>query len=147
MIALLPKEQIDTWWEYLLPGIEESLPPANIITEARRTAIKKALNSGSIQAWILHKDDGSKEPCGIILTTVIIDIGTGALNLLIYALRIYKTVNNKVFVAGVKTLKEYAKSQGCSFMVAYTNNSNVKSVSEKLGGKTDVTYVMFSVGG
>ena len=93
-----------------------------------------------------NKTDLSKDPLGIIVTSIQPDFYTETKNLLIYSLWGVQRINPDVWIDGLKYLKRFAKEKECFRVIAYTDLPNILSIVKKLGGNTSITFISMEVG-
>lgn len=151
MLVQMLKEQIAKNWALIAPAIENSLPPTADSNINRMTLILENLLKGEMQCWLIYPDDIKLEDAdkqsllGVMVTTVVVDTGTLAKNLLIYSLYGFKVVDLSVYRDCLSTLRIAAREVGCSKIIAYTNVDGAAQLAKRLGANTDTTFVSFNV--
>ena len=148
MIVQLFADQIARQWDVVRHALEHSLPPIAGEGEDRMERLLEALLCGRMQCWAIYR----KEEEGVVMealmcTTPIQDTNTGGADLLIYSLYSFDFATQESWVSGLELLKNWARGQGYTRIVAYTNNVRVLEMTEKLGGVAEYTYLSFNVGG
>jgi hypothetical protein len=87
--------------------------------------------------WIFYPDDAVGEVNGFLITAVLIDELTAKRSLVIYAARSYKLTDEFLWLEVLDGLKAFARSRGCTSIIAFTNSERLVSVTEKLGGNVE----------
>jgi len=97
--------------------------------ELVKTNLLRAVLTGIAQCWFCSHDDVG---VGIVVTNFSIDSFSGLKDLVIYAV---VTGNNSTlddWNDSLNTLTEYARSQGCKRVVAFSNNSKLVRFLKRL---------------
>lgn len=139
MIVQLTPDQVAEQWSLLSKGFEEALPP-NLVGSSD-LFMSQLLNSSinaQMQIWIVLEDNKISSAA---MTTITTDPGTLAKNLLVYA--VYsKDMTNRDFWRDLNhVLKQFARSQGCTTISAYTDSLDVVGIATKLGWKVNMRYI------
>ena len=104
--------------------------------------VLEALLSDKVACWSIADEE---KVYGVLLTTVIEDIGTKDRSLLIYSLYGFQDLPDKLWGKGLGDLKAYAKTLDCGRIIAYTNNARIIKMVKKLGGEVDFTLIGLEV--
>lgn len=146
MLTKLLPDQVSKFWDVISYAMEQSLPPTVGENPDKMNNILMATLSGKLDIWASYKKvDKVNKFEGILATRIIYDDVTCMNNLLIYAIYGYDLVSKTSWLEGLKTITKYAKSQGCSLIVAYTNSEKVIKVVNSLGGDTSFSFISFRV--
>lgn len=137
VIRLMP-DQIAGSWDFYKEGFRKSLPPASGNHDIALSNIFQNLMADSMQMFVSYKDD---EPTAGVITMIRTDPGTYARKLLIYAFVKFTRLDTFMIQEGWEVLSEFARSYKCGFIEAYTQESNVISIAEKLGADTSWCYI------
>lgn len=146
MLTRLLPDQISSFWDVIKFAIEESLPPIVGESYDKMNRILAAAISGKIDVWAAHsKHDGVSRLEGILLTKFLYDDASNTKNMLIYCIYSYTKISGKSWLYGLDKLAKYAKSRGCSQIVAYTDVQYIIDLVNRLGGDTRYTFISFDV--
>lgn len=144
MLTKLLPEQVTRYWDILKPAIEESLPP--VVDEApdKMNRILAALIGGSLHCWVSSQIKNEKRILeGVVVTKMLFDDVSDTKSLLIYCLYGYNIISSNGWKSGFATLAKWAKSRGCSRIVAYSDVPRILDIVGKLGGDTRYRYISF----
>ena len=143
--AMLP-EQISAFWDVIKYGIERSLPPFVGDHPDKMNRILSALLSGKLICWAAYQVDGDNRKFeGILITEILHDKASDTKNLLIYCAYGYEHGTPERWLYGLKVILKYAKSKGCTNVVAYTTIPYMVNLAKSMGGSAEWTYCMFNV--
>jgi len=146
MLTRLLPEQISRFWDIIKFAVEQSLPPTVGEHPDKMNRILAAALSGRIEVWASYTKEGGKNRFeGIVLTKILYDDASDTRNLLLYCLYGYDKVSDDSWLGGLLTIAKYAKSRGCSQIVAYTDVPYVVELVNKLGGEARYTFLSFDV--
>jgi len=146
MINRLTPEQISKFWDVIKFAVEQSLPPTVGEHPDKMNRILAAALSGKIDVWASYtKNEKVNKFEGIILTKFLYDDVSGTRNLLIYCLYGYNKFESISWKIGLETFAKYAKSRGCSRIIAYTDIPHIVDIVNKLGGEAKYTFISFDV--
>lgn len=148
MLIQLTPEQISKYYNDIEAGIKVSVPPLAKSSPEVVTRVMERLIGGTMQAWMLVDWTGpEKAPTiyALAVTVLYPDIGSGYLNLLIYALYGYVLVPDALWREGLETLKKYAASVGAGNVVAFTRVPRIVQIVEALGGDTATRFISLEV--
>jgi len=147
MLTRLLPGQIANMWDIIRYAIEQSVPPATGEHPDKMNRILAAALSGSIDIWAsYHKEeDGKVKFEGLAVTQILYDNASQTKNLLLYSLYGYTGPSGNTWVGGIGTLAKFAKSRGCSSIVAYTQEQGIVKLAERLGADTSFTFIQFDV--
>jgi len=145
MILRLLPEQISVQWDMIKPAIEKSLESA--CEDPDMNDILTGLIEGSSQCWVSSRKatNGGNIIEGIIITMITGDLFGEGRNLLIYSLFGYDMSTREAWRGGARALATFAKSKGCSRIVAYTSVSSLIKLAEGLGGTADQRFVSIPI--
>ena len=141
MMVKLTTEQSIKFWPLIKSAIEDSIPSI-AGDEPKFSNILKSIILGEMQVWILASSDAVK---AVTVTSFTYDTGTGAKNLLIYALRAFGEMTRRDWAEGFVTLKRFAKSSGCSHITGYTENDGLIRLAERLGGEGRYVFITIPI--
>ena len=144
MLTKLLPEQVTRYWDILRPAIEESLPPVAGETPDKMNRILAALIGGSLHCWVSSQiKDERRILEGVMVTRILHDDVSETKSLLIYCLYGYDIISGNGWKSGFAALAKWAKSIGCSRIVAYSDVPRILDIVEKLGGDTRYHYISF----
>lgn len=145
MMKLLP-DQVAKFWSIIKYGIEQSLPPVASDHPDKMNRILTAALSNRIDVWISYNRNGSGINLNsVILTKILYDDASDTRSLLLYSLFGYGTFDRPSWQNGLEMLVKYARSQGCSYVTAYTELPSVVQIAKRLGADTRSTFLSFDV--
>lgn len=145
LVRLLP-DDIEKRWPLLKDALLKSLPA---YTNGSADAVNNllfALLDGTLQCWILVEYD-EKEPVirAVLTTTMIVDIPSGTKNLMIYSLTAFEVLSQEVLTDGYSALREFAKSNGCYKITAFTDIPRIIEMVKSVGGEASQTMIELEV--
>jgi|GEM_PF-1948415 hypothetical protein len=146
MLTRLLPDQISKLWDIIRYAIENSGPTTDNEQPDRMNRILSAALSGRVSIWASYVKGEVNKFEGIVVTDTLYDDATGIKNLLIYSIYGYvDKVDKKSYVTGISALSKYAKSLGCTNIVAYTKDREIVALVNRLGGDTSYTMLSFNV--
>lgn len=150
MLLKLSADQITRYWEDIKAALVSAVPPLAQADQGHVTQFLENLVMGRLQAWTLVEKKGEGEKAtydikALVVTTVWRDLGTGAKNLLIYALYGYSFVSPDLWKEGLEALKKFARAEGCHQIVAFTKVPRVIQIVEGLGGNSDTRLITLEI--
>lgn len=150
MLLKLSADQISRYWEDIKTALVAAVPPLGQSDQAHVSQFLENLLLGRLQAWLLIEKKGEGEQVtydikALTVTTVWRDLGTGAKNLLIYALYGYSFVEPALWKDGLEALRKFARAEGCHQIVAFTKVPRVIQIAKELGGDSETRLVTLEV--
>ena len=146
VLVQLSLDQVAKLWDVIRYSVEESLPPTVGESPDRMNNILANLLSSAMQCWISYNRSNSNKFEGVVVTEIILDRVDRSKALLIYSLYGYEIASRGSWLEGYTALSKWARSEGCSKIIGYTNNERVIRVVKGLGGDTDYTFISVPVG-
>lgn len=144
MLTKLLPDQISHYWDILKPAIEASLPPVVGETPDKMNRVLAALIDGSLHCWISSRIKNEERILeGMVVTKLLYDDVSDTRNLLIYCLYGLGVASDGAWRSGFITLAKWAKSRGCSRIVAYSDVPGILDIVNRLGGETKYRYISF----
>lgn len=143
IVKLLP-EQITKQWDSIRYGIINAIAPIVDPTPDKIQEVLCQLLTQEMQCWCVFEGD---DIYGHIVTSISIDVNTNFRTLIVYSLFLFRKASPEMWEEGWEAIEKFAVSNECARIAAYTNDDKVKSLSEKLGFKTDYTYIVKDIGG
>lgn len=137
----LTLKQVGDFWEEIQTALAEALP----LFQGKEQSVNRILRGlleGFGKVWVLVKEG---QPLAIVITSIYFDGLAGTRQVVIYALKALGFIDLKDYKKGLEQLKEYAKGQGCTRIVAYTDVERIKQVVRWLGGSDQFTFVALEV--
>ena len=137
MIIRLSPEQIAEVWDYIRPGILETLTPvAEVKTESIQRVLRSFL-SEDMQLWLGLEDPSDKATIyGYMVTVIYKDIVTDTSSLLIYSLVQCKEMPLATWQTGLRKLQDFAQANKCFQLMAYTDVPRMVEITKSLGFQT-----------
>ena len=141
MIKFVP-EQLMKYWSHVRECIVLALPPYTTIDTDNIIRIQERLLSGSLECWACMNDE--KEILfGVVTTQIVVDEITETKNLLLFSVTMTEEHENSAWQEGYEYLSAYAKSKGCSAIIAYTNQESVIMLAKNLGADVGWHFLKF----
>ena len=140
MLTRLSREQITEYWKVIGPSVSKALPNPSIPVMEN---VLKSLYSGKMQCWAYI--GGDNKLIGLVTTTVLEDEVAMVKKLLIYSVSGIDKVDLSVWNKGLNTLIDFARSNDCGIIVAYTMNPKVANLVKRLKGSVEF-YLTLGVG-
>lgn len=136
MLVKLEPDDIEKTWDTLSLALQEAVPEHVRADDIGLTNILYALLDETLICWLGIDDTvAEKGPHGLITTMFVIDPPSKTKNLLIYTLNGYRPFTPELIQDAFKTLKTYAKSNGCYKIIAYTDIPQIEKMVLSVGGK------------
>jgi hypothetical protein len=139
MIVRIAPEQIATIWEYVRPGIMETMLP---VAEQNHETIQRVLRSllaEDMQLWLgleNPEDFTDKSIYGVMVTTIYSDLISESKSLVIYSLFETREIPPMIWLLGMRKLGDFAAAMSCSQIIAYTDIPRIITLAKSLGFKT-----------
>lgn len=146
VLVQLSLDQVAKLWDVIKYSVERSLPP--IVRESPDTMnnILANLLSSAMQCWISYSREDSNKFEGVVVTEITLDRVDRSKALLIYSLYGYEVAGRGSWLEGYVALSKWARSEGCSKIIGYTNSDKAIRVAKGLGGDTDYTFISVPIG-
>lgn len=138
MIVRLAPEQIASIWDYIRPGIMETLVPVADQSHETIQRVLRSLLAEDMQLWLGLEDPNDftdKSIYGFMVTTIYKDIISETKSLLIYSLFETREIPPMIWSLGIRKLKDFADIQHCTNIIAYTELPRIIELATKLGFK------------
>jgi hypothetical protein len=144
MLTKLLPDQISKFWPVIKYAVEESLPPMVGDHPDKMNRILSGMLSGKIDVWVSYiKGDEVIKFEAVLVTQLLYEEASNTKNLLLYCLYGYSVITDLSWTEGFETISKYAKSQGCSGIIAYSANTYIVELSKKFGA--DVSYTLINI--
>lgn len=140
LVRLLP-EQVSARWGFFAPLIAQSLPPTVAYSVTGMSNILRAILMDELIGWGLYDKDDN-----LIFVVFGVDVRdniTLQKNFLVYAFTAIQHVTKSQFVYALENLREYARSQGCVSIMAYTENEKITNFLSQIGA--DISYQFINI--
>ena len=142
MLTKMLPDQISKFWPIIKYAVEESLPPTVGENPDKMNRILSSMISGKLEVWASYRyEEEIIKFEAILVTQLLFDEASGVKNLLLYCVYGYTVITDSSWLEGFKAISKYAKSLGCSGIVAYTANENVVELAKKFGADTSFVFV------
>lgn len=135
LLKLLP-DQVMRHWDEIKYCIEIAMPPH---IEHNMLRVQEQLLTGELVCWMSVINNIIQ---AIITTQVINDIVTDTTQLLVFSFTAIDSHKLSAFRDMRDIMIKYARSRGCSRIVAYTPNDSVAELAQYLGA--DITWSILS---
>lgn len=144
MLTRLLPDQISNFWPIIKYAVEESLPPIVGDHPDKMNRILSAMLSGKLEVWVSYKAEDRKFEA-ILVTQILYDEASNMKNLLLYCLYGYDLIDKESWIEGWKAISKYAKSKGCSQVMAYSADQDIVKLAKSFGGDTSYTFISLSL--
>jgi len=147
LIALMPN-QVGDYWEVIKEGLKRSGIPV-IDKEGIDTYpnILTSLLNGELTAFLEGLETG--EGIVDVKMTVVVGIVTDAFsltkNLIIYSLWSIHGEDLATWELGLHSIKKFAKSQECQYVLGYSDSPTVIGLGKRLDGDVSQTLIKFTL--
>ena len=141
ILRLLPA-QIMQLWAPIKACIQASLPPHVANSVEGLVYIQEQLLLGSIQCW-LGREENSNTPCIVATTQIVHDSVSNVRNLLIYTVTTVASHSQTMWAEALQTMRDFAHSNQCANIIAYSNQPDALAVIESLGG--DISWRLITI--
>jgi len=145
MLVRLTTDQISRFWDIIKYSFEQAAPPIALVSPEHSANLLEDLLVGTADCWISFQRENGNKIDGVVITKVVTDEASKTRNLLIYSLFAYVMTNKKSWTEGLRSLARWAKSKRCYNIIGFTQENQIISLVNKLGGNTDTTLIMFDV--
>jgi len=142
LLKMLP-EQVSDSWEKFAPLIEKSLPPVVADRRKRMSNVLRAILKEELIVWVYY--DSNENERYVTTTQIRTDEISLSKNLLIYSLTGLGKVNPTEITNGIKTLKRYAKGNGCNTIIGYVNDLGIMRLLEQQGADAEFAFLQLEV--
>jgi hypothetical protein len=132
-------EQIAKMWEYIRPGIMETMLPMVDQNHETMQRILRSLLSEDMQLWLGLEDPEDfteKSIYGVMVTTIYCDLISESKSLVIYSLFETRDIPPMIWSLGMRKLNDFKNAMGCSRLIAYTNIPRIIELAKSLGFST-----------
>lgn len=147
MLKFYP-DQVAKHWSFIRPAIESALPPIGVQqdADARMSKVLESILSGRLVVHIFFKlIDERPTISGVLTTGIMSTIDGSGDELLIYSIFGSDKISRHDIMEAFDLIKKYAKSVGCSVIIAYTNKDSLKSFVKFKGGEASYTVLRMEV--
>jgi hypothetical protein len=139
MIVRMAPEQIAKMWEYIRPGIMETMLPVADQNHETIQRVLRSLLSEDMQLWLGLEDPedfSEKSIYGVMVTTIYCDLISETKSLVIYSLFETRSIPPAVWLYGMNKLKDFGTAMDCKQIIAYTDIPRIIELAKSLGFKT-----------
>lgn len=140
MLIQLSSEQSAEHWEYIKYGIESALLPTVGLHEERMSNVLESIMLGKMVVW-LSVSKGTREIEGLVVTALQTDELSTTKSMLIYAVYGINSAQSS-WPEGLRQLTDYAKSEECHKILAYSNVPEIINYIKSIGGNTDLRLLI-----
>jgi len=144
MLLRLLSEQVSHQWDVLKPAIEAALPPIAGDSSDRMNEVLLSILNGERQCWLSCYQDGKRAVNGVVVTNIVNGDG-GVKDLLIYAAHAFEPLDDSVWTEGFEGLRKFAKSKGCSRIIAYSNVERIIEMALMVGGDASFRFLTMPI--
>lgn len=141
MLLRFEPNQVVQCWDFVLEALEKVIPPIERKSAEYFNNIYRGILSNYMHCWFAFM---SGEVKALVITNFQYQVG-GTKDLLIYCLYGIENLDISMYRAGFEYLKIFAKKNGCSRVVSYSNVERIIRVSKALGADTSYTFISIPV--
>jgi hypothetical protein len=147
MLTKLLPDQISDHWDIIKYAIAESLPPTAGEGPDKMNRILSSLLTGKAECWISSTitEENVRRFEAVSICKIQYDDISNTKNMLIYSLYGYEKIDRDSWTQAFITLGKYAKSRGCSRIVAYVNLPYLIELAKEFNANVDYTLVSFPI--
>lgn len=143
MLVKIEPEKVSEGWNLFASLIEEALPEDIPGSEVVMTNILSSIMAEQAHAWVEMSEE--KSPRAFIVTTFQEDIVQNRKSLLIYTLTVLEEAERADWKSGLKTLGEFARSEGCGDITFHIQDQQYRRYLEMLGAEFAGTVMVYEV--
>lgn len=144
-IVKLTPDQVAEHWPYIRKGLEKTQPVTfHMTAESLRNILKNMLMM-NIQCWAVLESDDPDPFYGFILTTIYIDWVSESRFLNIYDVFSFKPFKTGMLESAYKGIEEFARTNNCPKIMAYTKLPYIVQLAERFGFNSDCRLLMKEV--
>lgn len=142
LFKILP-EEINSKWNYYAPFIANSLPPD--IKKSQRGMVNtlEAILLDKLVCWGYYNKEG--ELLFLTTTKFEYDEVSKTRRLLIYTFTAVVQIDSSMFRTALESLRKYARSNGCTSIIAFTKNERVIEYLKRINAKTEFRLIELEV--
>lgn len=145
MTKLLPS-QVSDFWPIIKYAIEQSLPPTVGEHPDKMNRILSAALSNILDVWAVYDRTEEKINMNAILVTKITyDDASSTRALMLYCLYGYDKMSEENWSGSFGGLVKYAKSKGCTRIIAHSSVPYVIERAKELGADAEYTLLSFDI--
>lgn len=146
MLTKLLPDQVSKLWDVIKYAIEQSVPPVAGEQPDKMNRILSSILCGKMDVWASYVKGNVNKFEGLAVTEFLYNESDGTKNLLLYSIFGYNPVEHrKTYLEGLITLIKYAKANKCNMLCAYTKESGIVALANRLGADTSYTLINFNV--
>lgn len=139
MIIMLQPEQISLFW----PAIKHAVTIANHLSEVEKqqfcNKVLERLLLGKAQCWFGKFERDQKELISALGITTIEETSLGEKYLFMHSLYAFRPIPDDNLQEMIPRLEEFAHTQGCSKLVAFTINKRLSEYYQTTGFTQDLS--------
>jgi hypothetical protein len=143
MLIRLSQDQLSESWPLVYKAIKSSSISLAEMTEERVNNVLKSLMSGHATCWI---HDRNSTITTVVITTVTEEPISKTNNLLIYCAHMFLKLKPEEYIKMGEGLAAYARSVGCSRIIAYSSNDKLTEMFKKNGANSIYSLIVFPCG-
>lgn len=140
MLLQLEPDQVSGMWDSISQGIQVAIPD---ITKDDLLSILNALVNNTMQCWLYTDSEGKV----IFMCTTQINIIMPENNkvLLVREICGVRSVAEDDWVNALGTIRGFARKNGCTKIVGYSNQANMISIAQRLGADIETRFIQVEV--
>lgn len=143
---LMSPKDVSMYWNAVVSAVVSGLPKRMVDADTP-TNIMAAIMSGGLDCWALLDVEQGRPPkfVGAGTTAIAEDKWLKRRSLVIYSLHSARYVTAEAWKSALEPVVEHAKENGCSRVIAYTDNPRAIQLANLLGFTTGIQAIEMEV--
>lgn len=143
MITALTHEQVMHYWETTFKDVFLNMAPGHIeVSQQYLNNILQQILMDKLQVWVVQNEE--KEVLLALSTQYIYDQLADEKMMLIFSMYAFMPTPDMYYASSLDKLRDVARANGCTKIIAYTMEPRALELAMLLGGKAS-TQVIFSL--
>jgi hypothetical protein len=130
--------KIASWWNFLRPLVHKALVRCD---ETTMMNVYDSLVSEALDCWIIITKEEQPKVVGLCIAGITVDLLVGYRNYLIYGLFSTTSIADSAWQSLASTVSEWARSNKCDRLVAFTDKDRVLEIAELIGGSASLVMI------
>ena len=145
MLLRLMPGQVHEYWDDIRAGLERALPRG---VPDRNARLLYGLQVGDLHVWVSFQKGmtpAENITDGALITYVQEDVAHKTNVLVIYAVWSITETRPSTWIEGFDAIKKFARSMGCSRIMAFSDEPKILQIAEKFGADTEYTLITWEL--
>jgi len=130
--------KVASWWNFLRPLVQKALVRCD---EATMMNVYDSLIGEVLDCWIIVTKEEQPKIVGLCIAGITVDLLVGYRNYLIYGLYSTTSIADSAWQSVASTVSEWARSNKCNRLVAFTAKDRVIEIAELIGGSASLVMI------